>query len=67
MSCSTGGPCRTREVASAIETVRASGVGPVVALAFEFLSYRMRRHADCSKAIHLGAPRHVSPPGATAS
>ncbi len=30
-------------------------------------SYRMRRHADLSKAIHPGAARDVSPPGATAS
>ncbi|WP_420461490.1 IS21-like element helper ATPase IstB [Candidatus Palauibacter sp.] len=30
-------------------------------------SYRMRRHADLSKAIRPGAARDVSPPGATAS
>ena len=30
-------------------------------------SYRMRRHADLSKAIHPGAARDVSPPGASAS
>lgn len=31
-------------------------------------SYRMRRHADLSKAIHPpGAARDISPPGAAAS
>ena len=30
-------------------------------------SYRMRRHADPSKAIHPGAARDVSPPGASTS
>ncbi|WP_420463122.1 ATP-binding protein [Candidatus Palauibacter sp.] len=30
-------------------------------------SYRMRRHADLSKAIHPGAARDVSTPRATAS